>query len=157
MDSHRRPVVPHRDAPWCPTDTPPHGTASVRNVEILTKAAALEDVELPRRLVKYRYRATPQLQALRETMSHLRETGGMREMIEAVQAKAETMETTEVCVARAEPSSSAPSVMLPSAAVRKESAFQVHKGMLDAIPMFWPLYLPMQRNIDARGVISSKC
>ena len=32
-----------------------------RNVEVITKAAALEDVELPRRLVKYRYRASPQL------------------------------------------------------------------------------------------------
>jgi hypothetical protein len=67
-----------------------------QNVEIITKAAALEDVELPRRLVKYRYRASPQLQALRETIANLQETGGLREMIEAVQIKADAMEQSEV-------------------------------------------------------------
>ena len=67
-----------------------------KNVEIITKAAALEDVELPRRLVKYRYRASPQLQHLRETMANLRATNGLKEMIDAVQAKAEAMEEAEV-------------------------------------------------------------
>ena len=38
-----------------------------KSVEIITKAAALEDVELPRRLIKHRYRASPQPQAIRET------------------------------------------------------------------------------------------
>ena len=67
-----------------------------RTVEVITKAAALEEVELPRRLVKYRYRASPQLQSLRETMSHLMETGGLREMIEAVHDKANALEESEV-------------------------------------------------------------
>lgn len=42
-----------------------------KHVEVITKAAALEDVELPRRLVKYRYRPSPQLTAMRETLASL--------------------------------------------------------------------------------------
>ena len=94
-----------------------------KHVETITKAAALEDVELPRRLVKYRcgsmntsvalylrtstdcplifgsgrrYRPSPPLQAFRATLKSLRANGGMSEMIEAVQAKADNLEDDEV-------------------------------------------------------------
>ncbi len=56
-------------------------------VELVTKAAALEDVELPRRLVKYRYRASNQLVALRNTVDELKVSGGLGEMCEELRAR----------------------------------------------------------------------
>lgn len=65
-------------------------------MESITKAAALEEVELPKRLIKYRYRPSPQLQALKETSRNLKETGGLKEMIDAVQIKYTALEEEEV-------------------------------------------------------------
>ena len=64
-------------------------------IETVTKAAALEDVELPRQLAKYRYRHSKRLLSLKENAERLR-GGGRPAQAAPFEAEAEALEEQEV-------------------------------------------------------------